>query len=165
MLAVVVAALSLCAKRDPFRPARPPLEPIVINAVQDLLKTAAPASEVASRALEARSNDPDYDLTPDEQKLVMRRIAAVAMAREPLMTLLSCATERTPWVRHTKPHKLLSPLSALHSLLGHSARRLCSRRSLAHGAAWSAQSRRPTRARPAGEKVRPGSRLWDGRSL
>ena len=99
MLAVVVAALSLCAKRDLFRPPRPPLEPIVINALQDLLKTAAPASEVTSRALAARSKDPDYDLTPDEQELVARRIASVAIAREPLETLLSCVIERTPWVR------------------------------------------------------------------
>jgi|TARA_B100000524_G_scaffold314001_1_gene191553 hypothetical protein len=99
MLGAVLAVLSLSAKRDPFRPARPPLEPIIINALQELLMTTTSASEVASRALAARSNDPDYELAPDEKKLVARRIAAVAIARKPLETLLCCMTERTEWVR------------------------------------------------------------------
>ena len=42
-----------CASSDPFRSARPPIEPMIVNAVQDLLlKDVGCASQIAQRALE-----------------------------------------------------------------------------------------------------------------
>ena len=74
---------------DPFRPQRPPLEPMVINAVQEVVrgkdadsvaKAAVQACDTTLRqryrptlssrstmCLQGRSADPDYKLTDDEE--------------------------------------------------------------------------------------------------
>ena len=45
---------AVVANLDPFRPARPPLEPLLINAVQELLLGELDAAAVAERAVAAR---------------------------------------------------------------------------------------------------------------
>ena len=93
------------AKADPFRPERPPLSPMIINAVQELLKPGGGGDDetlpdaVASRALEARAADPDYALTPDEASLLTQRVRQCHAARVPLLALLEAAVDATPWVR------------------------------------------------------------------
>ena len=42
---------------DPFRPTRPPLEPMVINAIQDLLGSGGTAASVAESALKVRAHN------------------------------------------------------------------------------------------------------------
>lgn len=46
--------LSCMAKNDPFRSVRPPLEPIAINAIQEVLLNADKAEELAQKAIEVR---------------------------------------------------------------------------------------------------------------
>ena len=65
---------AVVANLDPFRPARPPLEPLLINAVQELLLGELDAAAVAERAVAARAADPDYTLTEDEVKLLTQRV-------------------------------------------------------------------------------------------
>jgi len=90
------------SKADPFRPSRPPLSPIVINAIQDLLKDdGVVADEVAARMLTARAADPDYSLSKDEVDLLTLRLRQCEAAREPLVSLLEVAVDKTPWVRQS----------------------------------------------------------------
>lgn len=44
-----------CQTPDPFRPARPPVEPMVINAIQELLGGKKSAADVAASALQVRA--------------------------------------------------------------------------------------------------------------
>ena len=89
--------LSTESKLDPFRPARPPLEPMVINAIQDML-SGQNAGAVAANALQARRADPDYTLTADEEALLTRWVAQCAAASDALEALLVAAVAATPWV-------------------------------------------------------------------
>ena len=43
------------ATPDPFRPQRPPLEPLAINAIQELLADGSSAETVAQKAIEVRA--------------------------------------------------------------------------------------------------------------
>ena len=88
------------SKADPFRPARPPLSPMIINALQDLLKDEANDPQaVAGKALAARAADPDYSLTEGEADLLTRRVVQCHAVRKQLMALLEAAVDATPWVR------------------------------------------------------------------
>ena len=87
---------------DPFRPARPPIEPMVINAVQELLGGTRSAADVAASALEARRADPDYTLTPEEEALLTRWVVQCGDAGDSLVALLNAAVEATPWIGQFK---------------------------------------------------------------
>jgi len=91
-----------CAAIDPFRPTRPPIEPMIINAVQSLLAGSAPAVEVAATAIEARAADPDYSLTTEEQALFTQRLLRIEKAKEALTTLLESIVTLTPWINKFK---------------------------------------------------------------
>ena len=82
---------------DPFRPARPPLEPIVINAIQEVL-SGTPHADAAAGALRARSADPDYALSEDEEALLRRWVAQCGVVSGALVACLAAAVEATPWV-------------------------------------------------------------------
>ena len=90
-------AARLLASADPFRPARPPLAPMAINAVQELLR-GDDAAAVAERAVAARAADPDYALAADEEALLRQRVARVAASQAALLALLEAAVAATPWV-------------------------------------------------------------------
>ena len=90
-------ALCVCQTPDPFRPAKPPLEPMVINAVQELLSGGKPA-DVAASAIEARRADPDYELTADEEALLSRWVTQCGAAGDELTALLKATVEVTPWI-------------------------------------------------------------------
>jgi hypothetical protein len=91
------------AKDDPFRPAKPPIEPMVINAIQELLGTGdASAAEVASSALKARQADPDYSLTAEDEAMLTRCVLQVGGAAEEIVALLEAAVAATPWVAQFK---------------------------------------------------------------
>eukprot|EP00962_Isochrysis_galbana_P043302 scaffold16452_cov116-Isochrysis_galbana.AAC.3 len=93
------AVLLQAGKQDPMRPANPPIEPLIINAIQDMLKESKPdANAIAERALAARSADPDYILADEEATLLRTRIAGVAAASDALVALLHAAVDATPWV-------------------------------------------------------------------
>lgn len=93
------AVLLQAGKQDPMRPANPPIEPLIINAIQDMLKESKPdANAIAERALAARSADPDYILADGEATLLRTRIAGVAAASDALVALLHAAVDATPWV-------------------------------------------------------------------
>lgn len=85
------------AKADPFRPDQPPLEPIVINAIQELLRGTAP-EEVADSALQARRADPDYSLTADEEARLRRWVVQCGAASEAITALLDASVAATPWI-------------------------------------------------------------------
>jgi len=86
-------------KQDPMRPNNPPIEPLIINAIQDMLVARDPdAGAFADKALAARSADPDYVLTGEEAALLRSRIVGVGAAAEPLLALLQVAVDATPWV-------------------------------------------------------------------
>jgi hypothetical protein len=86
-------------KQDPIRPNNPPIEPVIINAIQDMLRDRkSDANAIAERALAARSADPDYILADDEATLLRTRIAGVAAASPALVALLHAAVDATPWV-------------------------------------------------------------------
>ena len=53
----------LLAKADPFRPQKPPLEPMIINAVQELLR-GKDSQTVAEQAVQAPSRQPQRLLCP-----------------------------------------------------------------------------------------------------
>ena len=89
---------AISANVDPFRPTRPPLEPLIINAVQELLEGDAPAAAVAERAVQKRAADPDYTLTADEEALLTQRVERIGAARAPLEALLGAIVDGTPWV-------------------------------------------------------------------
>ena len=89
---------SAVGKADPFRPDNPPLEPIVINAIQDLLRGDVSPSDVAASALEARRADPDYSLTDDEEARLRRWVLQSGAAAAELVAALDAAVEATPWV-------------------------------------------------------------------
>lgn len=91
-----------CTAVDPFRPTRPPIEPMIINAVQSLLAGSARAAEVATTAIEARAADPDYSLTTEEQALFTQRLLRIEMAKEALTTLLESLVTLTPWINKFK---------------------------------------------------------------
>ena len=82
---------------DPFRPEQPPIEPMVINAVQELLRGGAP-DDVANSALEARNADPDYALTSDEEARLRRLVTQCGAASDELIALLDATVAATPWV-------------------------------------------------------------------
>lgn len=86
------------ATPDPFRPARPPLEPMVINAVQKLLCSDQAAEAVAEQAVLDRAADPDYALSDEEQRQLRWQVLRVGAAAVPLVALLEGAVQRTPWV-------------------------------------------------------------------
>ena len=90
---------AVVANLDPFRPARPPLEPLLINAVQELLLGELDAAAVAERAVAARAADPDYTLTEDEVKLLTQRVERVGAARGPLEALLAAIVDGDPSIR------------------------------------------------------------------
>ena len=90
---------AVVANLDPFRPARPPLEPLLINAVQELLLGELDAAAVAERAVAARAADPDYTLTDDEVKLLTQRVERVGAARGPLEALLAAIVDGDPSIR------------------------------------------------------------------
>ena len=90
-------ALCVCAVDDPFRPAKPPLEPMVINAVQELLGGVEP-SEAATSAIDARRADPDYSLTSEEEALLTRWVTQCGAAGDDLTALLGAAVDATPWI-------------------------------------------------------------------
>ena len=85
---------------DPFRGVRPPLEPMMINAIQDLLADASTASagDVVAAALRARAADTDYTLTAEEEDLIERRVTQVSAANKPLVAMLEAAVAANPWV-------------------------------------------------------------------
>eukprot|EP00322_Chrysochromulina_rotalis_P024901 CAMPEP_0115863956 /NCGR_PEP_ID=MMETSP0287-20121206/18952_1 /TAXON_ID=412157 /ORGANISM="Chrysochromulina rotalis, Strain UIO044" /LENGTH=172 /DNA_ID=CAMNT_0003318411 /DNA_START=1 /DNA_END=519 /DNA_ORIENTATION=- len=87
---------------DPFRPARPPIEPMVINAIQALLGSDDTAAEVAAAALEARAADPDYALTSDEMVLFEKRVLRVGAARSALSSLLEQLVDSAGWIQMFK---------------------------------------------------------------
>jgi hypothetical protein len=93
----VPRARAQCATPDPFRSDRPPIAPMVINAIQDLLGGGT-AEDVAAAALQARSADPDYSLTAEEEKLLTRQVQQTDLARGELVALLEAAVSATPWV-------------------------------------------------------------------
>jgi hypothetical protein len=94
-----LAVLLHAGKQDPMRPANPPMEPLIINAIQEMLRESRPdANAFAERALAARSADPDYVLADEEATLLRTRIAGVAAASDALVALLHAAVEATPWV-------------------------------------------------------------------
>ena len=93
------ACVAPVGRQDPLRPDRPPIEPLVINAIQELLSAQAPdPAAVAERALAARSADPDYVLTGAEADRLRASVAAAAAAAEPLGALLQAAADAAPWV-------------------------------------------------------------------
>ena len=98
-LLAVVAASARALSADPFRPARPPLEPILINSIQDLLLSPErDPSQALKRMLEARKADPDYQLTERDVGIVTNRMLAVSGSFEPLMSLIHSCVDATPWV-------------------------------------------------------------------
>ena len=91
------------AKDDPFRPAKPPIEPMVINAIQDLLGSGdASAAEVANGALKARQADPDYSLTAEDESMLTRYVLQAGGAMDEIVALLEAAVAATPWVSQFK---------------------------------------------------------------
>ncbi|KAL1495141.1 hypothetical protein AB1Y20_017007 [Prymnesium parvum] len=86
------------AAADPFRPSRPPLEPLAINAIQSVVCGGEAAAAAAQKAIEARVNDPDYVLSSDEQRQLRRLITQVGAARVPLLEALQAAVTATPWI-------------------------------------------------------------------
>ena len=48
-----VFELRCCAKADPFRSDRPPIEPLVINSIQELLQHGGSGETLAEKALQA----------------------------------------------------------------------------------------------------------------
>eukprot|EP00967_Tisochrysis_lutea_P150744 scaffold292160_cov28-Tisochrysis_lutea.AAC.1 len=87
------------AKQDPMRPANPPIEPLMINAIQDMLMSSNPDGvAIAERALAARSADPDYQLTNEEASLLRSRIGGVTATSEALVHLIQAAVDANPWV-------------------------------------------------------------------
>ena len=90
------AAPRLCALQDPFRPERPPIEPMAINAVQQLLR-GGDAAEVADQAVAARAADPDYTLEAAEEAPSLDALAArVGYAPHHFHRLFKRATGVTP---------------------------------------------------------------------
>eukprot|EP00965_Chrysotila_dentata_P223493 6193610-Pleurochrysis_carterae.AAC.1 len=65
-------SLAIRMSADPFRPSRPPLAPILINAIQDLLMLEQPtiddARGVVRKTIVSRNVDPDYNMTAAEEK-------------------------------------------------------------------------------------------------
>mmetsp|Transcript_24684 Transcript_24684/g.72323 ORF Transcript_24684/g.72323 Transcript_24684/m.72323 type:complete len:180 (-) Transcript_24684:115-654(-) len=86
------------ATPDPFRPQRPPLEPLAINAIQELLVEGSSAVTVAQKAIEARANDPDYTLDAAEEAELRANIMQVGTARAPILSLLEGVVSATPWI-------------------------------------------------------------------
>lgn len=95
--------LSNEAKDDPFRPAKPPIEPMVINAIQELLGSDnMSAAEVASKALKARQADPDYSLSSEDEAMLTRCVLQAGGASDAIVTLLEAAVTATPWIGQFK---------------------------------------------------------------
>ena len=87
------------ASADPFRPAQPPIEPMIINAVAKLLSgDGGDSSQVAAAALEGRRADPDYVLDADEESQLTQRVASVAAASSELLELLQMLVNACPWI-------------------------------------------------------------------
>mmetsp|Transcript_21223 Transcript_21223/g.41404 ORF Transcript_21223/g.41404 Transcript_21223/m.41404 type:complete len:204 (+) Transcript_21223:452-1063(+) len=95
-------SLAIRMSADPFRPSRPPLAPILINAIQDLLMLEQPtiddARGVVRKTIVSRNVDPDYNMTAAEEKLVEGRMFAIAAAVGELSDLLEQVVESTPWI-------------------------------------------------------------------
>lgn len=91
------ACIVMSGKADPLRPQRPPLEPMIINAIQDLLRGKEPGA-VVERAVQGRRADPDYELADSEQRLMEQRILQVGRALVPLHGALEQVVADTPWI-------------------------------------------------------------------
>ena len=98
------AVVRLRAAADPFRPARPPLAPIVINACRRALEGedgAAVCAEIAA----ARAADVDADtiaLRPSEEAALRRRVLGTAARQAALGAALAAAVDAHPWIRKYK---------------------------------------------------------------
>ena len=96
-------ARAATANADPFRPAAPPIAPILINALQDVLRLeegdADGASAVLGRTLATRDADPDYEVTAEEADLLTRRLLGVSALRPELGRLLEAVVGAHGWIR------------------------------------------------------------------
>ena len=90
------------AKDDPFRPANPPIEPMVINAIQELLGGSKSAADVAAAAVAARKADPDYALTSEDETMLKTRVLQAGGAADEILALLEAAVAATPWIAQFK---------------------------------------------------------------
>ena len=97
VLPCAIARAHIVLSADPLRPARPPIEPMTINGIQDVI-VGRDVEESVSWMLQARSADPDYQLTDNEERRMSHHLRCVAAARDPLMGLLQAAVGAAPWV-------------------------------------------------------------------
>ena len=86
-------------KLDPFRPESPPINPMIINAIQDVLRAERGCSlRVAEEAIDRRKADPDYVLTSEEETHLKMMVQKIDVARDELFHVLKEATDQTPWI-------------------------------------------------------------------
>ena len=124
----MLSPLRCMATPDPFRPARPPLEPLAINAIQELLSGASPPEDVAQKAIEVRYPSPQRLIAPS----CIHR-AAFARRRVPKIQTTSSRSRRSG-VR-TQPVRATHKRAARSDLRSVRDRRLLRRRIVQVGTA------------------------------
>lgn len=79
---------------DPFRPVRASISPVVINALVKVLFHNVEAESAVAWSLEQRAAREDWQLSQDEEQVVMARVYGVSKNVEELRSTLATAINR-----------------------------------------------------------------------